>query len=282
MRWVFAACALISLAFAQAPADPLVDAASAYVAKYQEQLTSVVADESYTQHVRAQSPRDRGMPPTRLITSEIFFLYVPGYDWMAMRDVATIDGRPVTDRPDLQEALRRLSTPEVARQFKAYNSRFNLGRIVRNFNEPTLALLVLDPKHRGRFAFTRRRASRIDGVPVQTYGFREVSAPTLVRNLKGEPVFSTGEVTIERGTGRVRRTLLALEIGHVRMTLSTTYGHDERLDMLVPVRFGEHYEDGQPPRTRGRDVALTGKYEEIVCEAKYANFRRFEVKAIIR
>jgi hypothetical protein len=153
---------------------------------------------------------------------------------------------------------------------------------VRNFNEPTLALLVLDPKHRGRFAFTRTRSSRIQGVPVQTIGFREVGTPTLIRDLDNRPVFATGEITVERDTGRVRRTLLALRIGSVSLTLSTRYDEDPRLGMLVPVRFGEHYEDGVAPATRGRAEAPTGIYEEIVCEATYTNFRRFEVKAIIR
>lgn len=282
MRWLFTACGVLGLAFAQAPGDLLIDAASVYVAQYQDQLTRVVADEVYTQHVRAQSPRDRGMPPSRVTISEIFFLYVPGFDWMAMRDVATLDGRPVTDRPDLKSALGRLAAPDVARDFKAFNSRYNLGRVFRNFNEPTLALLVLDPKHRGRFTFTRRRGARIQGVPVQTIGFREVGTPTLIQDLDGRPVFAAGDITVERDTGRVRRTLLALEIGSVRMMLSTTYDEDPRLGMLVPVRFGEHYEDGAAPTTRARETAPTGIYEEIVCEAKYTNFRRFEVKAIIR
>jgi len=285
MRWLLAPCGVIGLAAAQTPAaplDPLVAAASAYVERYQEQLTSVVADETYTQHVRAQVPRDRGMPPSRVIRSEIFFLYVPGFDWMAMRDVATVDGLPVTDRPDLKEALRHVAAPEVARRFKEYNSRFNLGRVVRNFNEPTLALLVLDPKHRGRFTFTRRRDARIQGVPVQTMGFREVGTPTLVRDLEGRPVFATGEITVERDTGRVRRTLLALRIGSVSLTLSTRYDEAPRLGILVPARFGERYEDGVAPATRDRAQGPTGIYEDIVCGATYTNFRRFEVKAIVR
>lgn len=286
MRWLLAAGGVIGVASAQTPAgslDPLVLAASAYVERYEEQLTSVVADETYTQHVRAQSPPDRGMPRSRTITSEIFFFHVPGFDWMAMRDVAAVNGRPLhaLDRPDLKNALRRASAPEVARQFKTYNSRFNLGRVVRNFNEPTLALLVLDPKHRERFAFKRTRASRIGGVAAQTFAFREVAAPTLIQSLDGKPVFARGEITVERDTGRVRRTLLALEIGSVQMTLSTTYAGDARLNMLVPVRFGEHYQDGIRTNAQSR-MASGDVYEEIVCEAKYSNFRRFEVKAIIR
>jgi hypothetical protein len=281
MRWLFAACGVLGLAFAQAP-DPLIDAASAYVAAYQEQLTSVVADETYTQHVRAQVPRDNGMPPSRTTNSEIFFLHVPGFDWMAMRDVATVDGRPVTDRPDLKGALGRLAAPDVARDFKTFNSRYNLGRVFRNFNEPTLSLLVLDPRHRARFTFSRRRSARMNGAAVEVIGFRETRAPTLIRGLEGEPAYATGEFAVEPESGRIHRALLAVAIGPLRITLSTTYAEDAKLEMLVPVRFGEHYEDGTPPASRARTVAATERYEHVVCEAKYSNFRRFEVKAVVR
>jgi len=282
MRWALAACGIVAMAFAQAPADPLVEAASAYVAKYQEQLTSIVADERYTQHVRAQIPRDSGMPRARTTSSEIFFMYVPGHDWMAVRDVTTIDGRPVTDGLDLKGALGKLALPDVARQFKEFNSRYNLGHIVRTFNEPTLSLLVLDARHRGRFTFTRGRSSSARGVKLQAVTFRETAGPTLIRSLEGGNVYSRGEFTLEAETGRIRRALLALEIGTVRISLSTAYEEDRRLGMLVPVRFGELYKDGAAARVRSRDVDATAPYEEIVCEAKYSNFRRFEVKAIVR
>lgn len=270
MRWLLVACGTFGLVLAQAApsGDALVDRAAAYVLDYQQQLTAVVADETYTQQVRLQVPRDTGMPPSRTTISEIFFLYVPGYDWMAMRDVAMSDGRPVLNRPDLKEALRTLAAPEVAKQFKSYNSRFNLGRVLRNFNEPTLALLVLGPRHRERFTFTPRRTVRVGGETLTVIGFQEAKAPTLVSNVDGTSVFSSGEVTVEPSTGRVRRTLLALKIGSISMSLSTDYEQDKRLEMLVPVRFRERYQDGG--------------VEDIACEATYTNFRRFEVQTRIR
>src|SRR5687768_9381989 len=88
-----AAAAVLLVAPAAQETDAIVAAASAYVAKYQEQLTSVVADETYTQHVRNQVPRDKGMPPARTMESEIFFMYVPGHDWMAIRDIERIEQR---------------------------------------------------------------------------------------------------------------------------------------------------------------------------------------------
>ncbi len=273
----------------QAPAtDPVIDAAAAYVRQYQEQLTSVVAHETYTQHLRAQVPRDRGMPSRRTLKSEIFFLFTPGHDWMAIRDVMDRDGQPVAERLDFRNALQTSSAPEVARRFKTHNSRYNLGRIARNFNEPTLSLLVLDDRHRGRFTFDRVRTDRTRGGELVTYAFRERTPPTLIWDLDGKPVFSSGQLTIEPKTGRITHALLALTIGSAQMTLTTTYGFEERLGIWVPVRFGEHYRDGtdaKAPRPRGvntRTAAATEYFEEIVCEARYSSFRQFEVKTRIR
>ncbi|MEX2271131.1 MAG: hypothetical protein WD690_06660 [Vicinamibacterales bacterium] len=262
--------------------DALVDAAAAYVRDYQQQLTAIIADETYTQQLRAQTPLDKGMARTRTLISEIFFMFTPGHDWMAIRDVMSMDGRPVSDRPDLRSALQSLAAHDVARRFKAYNSRYNLGRIVRNFNEPTLSLLVLDDAHRSRFRFERSRTQRQGGEELVTLSFRETRGPTLVRQLNGGPAYARGEVTIEPSTGRVTRAVLALVIDPVKLTLTTTYAPDARLGIWVPARFGEWYEHGRAPRKDARTLPSGDAHEEIVCEAKYSNFRRFEVKASIR
>lgn len=261
--------------------DQLVERAAAYVRHYQQQLTAIIADETYGQQVRAQVPRDTAMPRTRTLGSEVFFMFMPGHDWMAIRDVLLMDGRPVGDRPDVRMALRTGSPEDVARRFKRYNSRYNLGRVIRNFNEPTLSLLVLDDAHRSRFTFEMQRVRRERNRDQLTLTFREKQPPTLIRSIGGKDVFATGELTIEPVTGRITRAVLALAIDSVRMTLTTTYAADEKLGMWVPVRFGEWYEEGRQRNTTV-PAMQQATYEEVVCEAKYSNFRRFEVKAMIR
>jgi hypothetical protein len=78
----------------------------------------------------------------------------------------------------------------------------------------------------------------------------------------------------------VTNAVLAVTMGSVRATLSTSYAFDERLRIMVPERFGEHYEDGvgRPPTK----LQPRPRYEEIRCEAVYTNYRRFEVTARIR
>ena len=162
------AMVVVSLAAsALAPQQPdvsekaVVAAGASYVASYQKLLTSILADETYNQEIVEQTPRDPEMPRTRRMKSEIFFMFAPArHDWMTVRDVLSVDGRAVQDRPDLREALRTLPAYRVAETFKTHNSRYNIGRTFRNFNEPTLSLLVLDDHHRARFSFSRRRVER--------------------------------------------------------------------------------------------------------------------------
>lgn len=250
-------------------------AATAYVRAYQQQLTSVLADETYTQRIVQQIPLDANMPRARTLQSELFFMFAPSGGWMAIRDVVSVDGVPAAERMDIPDALRRFAAREVATKLKAYNSRFNLGRTFRNFNEPTLGLLVLDAEHRSRFDFDRKRVERTQNAVLVTIEFAEEERPTLIRDLKTGPVFSRGELTVEAATGRIRRTVLAARLQSVALELVTEYREDPRLGMWTPAVFREQYEYATV-RTRDRE------YEKIVCEARYTNYRRFETSARVK
>jgi hypothetical protein len=277
VRWV--PVLLAAAVMGQAPAAPdvstkaVVAAAAAYVAEYQRQLTFVVAEEAYRQQIVIQRPRDPKMPRSRITRSEVFFLVAPGNDdWMTIRDVLAVDGTEVQDRPDLREALQTLPAREVAATFKEYNSRFNIGRMYRNFNEPTLSLLVLDERHRHRFSFSRGRVERRGETTLVTLAFREREAPTLITDLRRGRVLSRGELVVDAASGRIHRAVLTATIQSVRLSLTTEYVPEERLEMWVPAVFREEYE--YAPRGMGA--------EQVVCEATYANYRRFETSARIR
>ena len=279
-------CAAMSpLAQTASSTDPVLQRAADYVRQYQAALTSVVATEEYSQQVAERHPPDARLPRTRLLKSEVFFLYIEGYDWMTVRDVRTVDGTELPARRSVQDYLTEYAPRELALQFKQDNSRFNLGRTFRNFNEPTLALLVLDDRYRSRFMFERKDTRQTSGVAVTTFAFEETAEPTLIRDSSGGFVFASGELVVESATGRVVNTVLKVEPDGVRMTLSTDYVYDERLDMLVPSRFREHYVNGVRPAdprpvpgARQAQRQLRSFYEELVCEATYSNFQRFEVR----
>jgi hypothetical protein len=285
---MFLLCTLLAVALMTQPVGDVstravVGRAAAYLKAYQQQLTSVLADERYTQQLIDQIPSATNMPRARTMRSELFFMFAPAGDaWMAIRDVIEIDGHPVASRPDLREALQVLPAPDVARKFKDYNSRFNLGRTYRNFNEPTLSLLVLDDEHRGRFSFDRKRVERDGDTTLVTLAFTERERPTLIRDLKQGSVFSKGELIVEAETGRIRKAVLTGKIGPVKVQVTTSYAYDTRLDLWVPATFREQYEYGVAANDAKARLESGAEYENILCEATYTNYRRFETSVRIR
>jgi hypothetical protein len=228
-------------------------------------------------------PDDPAMPMARTLSGEIYFVFAPEAEgWMAIRSVAAVDGQAVEDRKDPRDALSAQPPSHVARAFQTHNARFNIGRVLRNFNEPTFSLLVVDPNHRDRFSFDRKQVERSsDGVLV-TLTFAEKSSPTLIRGVTRGNVFSRGELTIDAETGRITRAFLTGKLDAMRLELTTEYSRDERLGMWVPVRFRERYEYGaasNPGRPRSPDKSA--EYEHIICDARYSNFRRFETRVRI-
>jgi hypothetical protein len=203
---------------------------------------------------------------------ELFLTFIPADSaWLSVHDFSEVDGEPVEDREDLRALLQKGETVSVVRTVLSRNSRFNLGSILRNFNEPTLALLILEPKRVQRFSFDREEVIRNAGGQTSVrLSFRERERPTLVRDGDNRPVYSRGDVTIDAATGRVERTTIELLDDNVLARLTTTYALDEKVDMWVPVTFAERYER----TSRDREV--------IICEAAYTNYRRFEVTARVK
>jgi hypothetical protein len=263
------------LCLAHAPAQrprisvkEVVDAASSYLVEYQRQFAFVLADEEYTQRVVESAVAG---PKNRTITGESFLTFATaGHAWISVRDVAVVDGIPVTDREDLRALLQR-GLPRMEQELVERNARYNIGSIARNFNEPTLGLLVLEQSSDDEFKFDLTRVETDGDATVVTLAFKEKGPSTIVHSLDGRPVYSTGELVIEAATGRIRRTSLDLKYGPVIAQLTTDYAKASSLDMWVPVRFQERYEQTQK---KAREV--------IVCEARYTNHRRFEVNVRIR
>ncbi len=148
----------------------------------------------------------------RQLDSELLFVWLPqARSWITVRDVMAIDGTP---RPVGYRRLQALlGGPAVSvdqlSALAAENGRFNIGKIVRTFNEPTLALLFLDEHYRRRFTFTKGDPQTIDGHRAATYDFVEHGRPTVIRDANRDiPV--RGTLWIDATTGQVLRTALEL------------------------------------------------------------------------
>jgi hypothetical protein len=198
----------------------------------------------------------------------MFLTYVAAdRDWIAVHDIAEVNGRPVADREDLRLLLSQgAELRGITQKVAARNASFNIGHVFRNFNEPTMALRVLDNEPLRNFSFERRRvAVTADGdATLVTLEFRERGRPTIVRGERQRNLESRGELTIEASTGRVRQTVFEVADGPLRARLETVYAFEPRLDLWVPSTFSERYDLNRP-----------GEKETVLCEATYTNYRRF-------
>ena len=249
--------------------NAVVDAAASYLVDYQKQFAFVLADEEYTQQVLATSVPG---PRVRTTTGESFLTFASAiHSWISVRDVATVDGVPVPNHEDLRTLLQSGGVPRMEQQIAERNARYNIGTITRNFNEPTFGLLVLERRRDDEFKFDVSRVETDGEATLVTLEFKEKGPRTLVHGFNYQPVYSTGAIVVEAGSGRVRQTRLELKYGPVFAQLTTDYAKAPALDMFVPVRFQERYEQGRGTR-----------HELIVCDARYSNHRRFEVNVRIR
>ena len=96
------------------------------------------------------------------------------------------------------------------------------------------------------------------------------AAASLVRAKTGRDLFSTGEIDLEAGTGRIHRTMMQTKYDRITAELTTMYAPEPKLHLWVPVWFSERYS-----RDDGTD-------EVILCEAEYTNYRRFETRVRVR
>ena len=242
------------------------------MADFERTFAAVIWHEAYVQEERTrQQFQSSGtsfssLTARRQLESELLFVWLPAEaTWLAVRDVIAVDGRALPAAERRLPAL--LANPTVMldqlRSLSNENGRFNIGKIVRTFNEPTLALLFLDNRYRHRFDFSRGRDARISGTPASTFEFVERNRPTVIRN-GDRDVPAQGTLWIEPSTGRVLQTALDMvdEAVGLRGRVSVTYKLDARLGTMVPIEMRESY------------VSITGA--RIDCTATYSDFRRFE------
>jgi hypothetical protein len=243
--------------------------ASRYLEEYTAKLALAVAEETYIQETYASANVRTG---SRLLKGEIYITFLPkDRIWMAVHDVFEVDGEPVPDRKSVVDTVLRGNLTTVAADIARQNSRYNLGRITRTFNEPTLALLVVDKSHVNNFEFKSQSVETSGAVTLVTLSFIEKRRPTIVSSTSHAPIYSRGEMVVDAATGHVRATRLMLKDGHVTAEVATTYMLEPKLKLWVPSVYTERYE-GEP---EGLKEINTGR-------AVYTNYRQHESFGRIR
>jgi len=248
----------------------LASLASTYVVNYYSQLSAVVAEETYEQNALSRARGQASARQGRKLRSDFLLVRLPGDDdWTPFRDVFEVDGEPVRDRDDRLRKLF-LEMPAGARdtlqRILDEGARYNVGSIVRNVNQPMLALKFLTPGHLAGLSLSLKGEEEVEGLRVRRVDFREKSRPTLVRDLlTNRDVPSSGSFWIDEATGRV-----------VKSVLRSSY---ELFSMETSVVFRpiDGDADGVWAPAEMRESYVTPD-ERIFGVASYSNFRRFQVK----
>ena len=262
-----------NLARPQATVSPSLDTvlarARAYVAEYRGKWASVICEERYKQATWGQGRIGGDLRTVhttrRALRSDLLLLWVPeAATWTGYRDVLDVDGQRLRTESGRLESLAKRpdTTRSTLRAIADESARFNIGRADRNFNEPSLALRVLDPASSERFHFALVSQPRIAGRRTWLVSFEERASPTLIRNGSLDAPMR-GSLWLDPDAGTVVKTELQVtdpESG-AKARMVVEYALEQRLGLWMPRRMREWYEGG---------------VQGIEGEALYSNFRRFE------
>lgn len=248
----------------------IVGLARAYVERFIDALSKVVAEERYSQE--AEWPRRK-----RTLRSDFMVARDPGAKrWYTFREVLEVDGKPVQEAREgrLAQLMADPSadTLRKAQEITLAGLRYNVENI-GTVNNPLLAMSFLQAEYSQRFRFTVGGREKKLGPAVRKVSFEEVRIPTILTVEGNRDLPAYGVMWIDEGTGRILKTELRLgekpsvSTGHTSSSLGwappttivTTFGFNKTLGMDVPLEMRDRY-----PFQRN----------EIKGMATYGSFRR--------
>jgi hypothetical protein len=252
--------------------DVLLDRLAIYLEQYEGQLSSLLADEHYVQEEQVGRWLSR-----RTTEAEVLFLRLPGEaEWFGVRDVKTVDGKPVTGAgTSLSDLLKKPSDDLLAKAAAIVeaSSRHNLGSR-RTINMPTVPLEALSARNQARYIFKVGGAARVGRQRTRRLEFQEFDEPTLVHSVDGGSLWTRGTAWIDAANGAVWRAELIVgpdrpgtsrRIG-LESRVRVEFQRDAALDLLVPKELVETF-------WIRRGVG-SGR-------GRYSNFRKFATSARI-
>ncbi|MGH9145395.1 MAG: hypothetical protein ACRD1Q_01705 [Vicinamibacterales bacterium] len=270
MRILVIFLAVASLALNQAlTLEDVLSNAEAYVTRFEEAFSTLVAEERYTQQYTLLGSTGPGRRPDihqRILKSDFLLVRSERSDtWVPFRDVFEADGRPLREREDRLTKLFVEASEDAyqqAHRISNESTRYNIGPVTRTVNVPTLPLKFLTSANARRSMFQKAGEVRLEGVPVWEIRLAEMTVPTLIRTSNDMSLPAEGTFWIEPVTGAVLKAQLRLRTRELRSEITVTYNTFENLDVRVPGELKEKYQ--------GLGFELEGT-------ATYGRLRRFRV-----
>jgi len=267
-RWS-ALCGLLVATTASAgepSLDEVLERTARWVAIYEETLGNVIAEEIYEQDARSNGQYRRGGPRVvRHLKSEFLFVRV-GDRWQGFRDVTEVDGFAVPRREErlLSQFAAGVPSEDRRRLLRQASARYNIGRIARDANVPTLPLEILRAANQAGFAFKHAGNETIAGTRTWRLSFKETARPTRVGTREGDDVPLSGRVWLDTVSGRLLRAELKTRDRLLRAELVIDFRLQSEGGLWVPTEMRERYE-------------TVNESDLIIAKATYTHFRRFDV-----
>lgn len=211
------AAALVSAHPPQAAPDDLartVRIASAWTGRFTQNLSGLLFREKYLQKtqggtgalgVLSSTTRSREI----LTESNVFLLRTDATgEFVLFRDVYHANGRDITNHTERLQSLLADGSERAVEQAKRLtdaSAAYNLGRVNRNVNIPTMALRYLEARTVGGVRFKEAGRETVQGLDTVIVDFEEVGMPTLVRGTGDTDVPARGRYWIHPGSGSVPR-----------------------------------------------------------------------------
>ena len=262
---VLAACTLQAQ---QVSAPDVREALTAYIDRFVDEYTNVVAEEEYTQE--ADHPRGK-----RTLRSHFVVVCYPGSQIYVFRDVFAVDGERTLDPED--ERLRKLferPTPLSLQQAQDLSNETSRRYIreIGTVNNPLLVISLLQRANRQRFVLLPGGREKKLGPTVRTVIFKEVVTPTILRWGGNVDLPAEGKLWVDEPDGRIVKTELKLGERDLRnlstvawrppTVITVTFGRDDELGIDVPVEMRDRY-----PLER----------DQVRGVANYSRFRRLRL-----
>ena len=256
-----AACVVWSdrLVSQPAGASAVLDRTTAYVQSFVERFVNVVAEERYVQTAESGYTR---LTQRRVLLSDFLLVQAQGSTlYYQFRDVREIDGQAVIERDRrLTELFLQPWDTAItqAARIAVDSARYNVVN-VGTINYPLQAVILLQPRYRGRLEFSVGGRERLAARQLRVITFRERD----VQDTIFDGLRSFGRAWVDEATGMVMKTELELRSPRRKYPdkITTSFMFDERLQLAAPAEMRDSY----------YSPGMSGV-------ATYSQFRTFQVR----